>query len=155
MFKKNNNKIDIYTPAMGKIKLLSEVNDEMFSKGMVGVGLAIEPRDSFVYSPVAGVITMIFPTKHAIGIKTTTGLELIIHIGIDTVKLKGSGFKVFVKANDKVTPGTKLVEVDYSVIDNAGLQKDVLCVITNSKSFSLIQENHKFVRVGEKVAICD
>lgn len=154
-FKKKNVKLDVYTCAAGVLKPLSDVNDNMFSKGMMGPGFAIEPSDEMVYSPVDGEITMIFPTKHAIGIKTAAGTEIILHVGIDTVGLKGLPFEVLIEANTKVKAGTSLLRVDYQAIKDAGLQTDVICVFTNAKDFELIKSTYSVVAKESKVAMCD
>ncbi|SHI55553.1 PTS system IIA component, Glc family [Clostridium amylolyticum] len=153
--KRKNNKTEVFAPANGTLKPLCEVKDEVFSKGLVGKGFAIMPNDSMVYSPVEGEVAMIFPTKHAIGIKTKDGLEFILHIGVDTVLLKGEGFEVLVKEQDVVKPGTPLLKVDYEYIKSQGLEQDVICVVSNATNFDLIADNYKLIESERRVAYCE
>ena len=106
---------DIIAPLTGRIVKLEEVPDKVFAEKIMGDGFAIEPKDNIVVAPVDGEIAILFPTKHAIGMVTAEGLELLIHVGIDTVKLNGEGFKAFVKQGDKVKAGDKLLEVDFKI----------------------------------------
>ena len=95
----------VYSPIKGKHVALSEVSDPVFAQKMMGEGSAILPEDNRVLAPVSGTLTTVFPTKHAYGIKTDDGLEVLIHIGIDTVELNGEHFDVHVKQGDTVTVG--------------------------------------------------
>jgi PTS system D-glucosamine-specific IIC component len=92
-------------PIEGEVISITETPDQVFSSKMVGDGLAIIPKDNIVYSPVNGTIAQLFPTKHAIGIIDENGIELLIHVGIDTVELKGQGFEAFVEKGDTVKRG--------------------------------------------------
>lgn len=103
-------------PLTGELKPISEVPDQVFSGKMMGDGFAILPTDGIVVSPVNGKIVNIFPTKHAIGIESDNGVEILIHFGIDTVNLKGEGFKAFVTNDDIVEQGQKLLEVDIDYV---------------------------------------
>ena len=98
MFGFKKKKLELAMPVDGKIISLTEVPDEVFSTGMMGQGFAIEPSSDEIYAPVAGTITNIFPTKHAISLKTKEGLELLLHLGLDTVELAGKPFEMFVSA---------------------------------------------------------
>lgn len=102
--------IEISIPITGKVIQLEKVPDDIFSMKLIGDGFAIDPIDNILYSPVEGRVVAILPTKHSITIKTTDGLEVFMHIGIDTIKLNGEGFNVFVKENDLVSIGDKLIE---------------------------------------------
>ncbi len=153
--KRKNNKTEIFSPAKGELKPLSDVEDEVFSKGLVGKGFAIMPQDSMVYSPVEGEVAMVFPTKHAVGIKTKEGLEFILHIGVDTVNLKGEGFEVLVKEQDVVKPGTPIMKVDYEYIKSKGLPQDVICVVSNAETFELVEDNYTSVESERRVAYCE
>ncbi|MCY7842925.1 glucose PTS transporter subunit IIA, partial [Bacillus spizizenii] len=110
----------IHSPIKGEVKALSEVNDGVFSAGIMGKGFAIEPEEGEVVSPVHGSVTTIFKTKHAIGITSDQGAEILIHIGLDTVKLEGQWFTAHVKEGDKVAPGDPLVSFDLEQIKAAG-----------------------------------
>ncbi|WP_366938466.1 glucose PTS transporter subunit IIA [uncultured Lactobacillus sp.] len=129
-----NNKmtIDFTAPVNGKFKSLVDVDDEVFSEKMMGEGFAIEPTDQHIFSPVEGEVVSIFKTKHAIGLKTKDGLEVLLHMGIDTVDLAGKPFTIKVKEGEKVSPKTELAEVDLEQIKASGKKPTIITVITNS-----------------------
>ncbi|WP_352418069.1 PTS glucose transporter subunit IIA [Proteiniborus sp.] len=119
LFKKKK-EISIVAPMTGEIFEIDKVPDEVFAGKMVGDGLAIKPSEGIVVAPCSGKVIQVFPTNHAMGILTPEGVEILIHIGLDTVNLKGNGFKSFVQAGDDVNKGDKLLEVDLEyVIENA------------------------------------
>lgn len=126
-----NRKEVIKAPIKGEIIPLSEIKDEAFANGAIGKGLAIKPLDGKVYAPVNGVITTLFHTKHAIGITSDEGVEILIHFGMDTVNLNGEGFIASVNQGDKVKAGDLLLSVDLSVIKKANLETDTPVVILN------------------------
>lgn len=106
-FKKSKSKgNEVKAPIKGNLIPLSEVSDDVFSQKMLGDGFAVKPTGQEVVAPVSGTITTLFPTKHAIGIKTAEGLEVLIHLGIDTVELKGEPFKLFAEQGDSVRLAT-------------------------------------------------
>ncbi|ASN04712.1 N-acetylglucosamine-specific PTS transporter subunit IIBC [Virgibacillus necropolis] len=107
---------DFVMPVKGKILPIREVPDQVFSEKMMGDGFAIEPEDGTYLSPVDGEVINVFPTKHAVGIRSDTGLEILVHIGLDTVELKGKGFDVHVKEGDKINKGDALVTIDLAYI---------------------------------------
>lgn len=123
------------SPMIGKVVKLADVPDEVFASGAMGAGIAIDPTDGIVVAPANAEVTLLFPTKHAIGLKTEDGLELLIHVGMDTVSLAGKGFKSFVEAGDTVQAGQKLLEFDVNTIKEAGLPVIAPIVITNSADF--------------------
>lgn len=123
---------DLVAPVSGKVIPLEQVKDETFASGMLGQGVAIEPTDNIIYSPIEGTVETIFETKHAIGLKSADGLELLIHIGMDTVNLKGDGFKQLIEVGQKVQIGTPLMEVDFAKIKAAGYEIVTPMVITNA-----------------------
>lgn len=123
---------DLAAPVSGKVIPLEQVKDETFASGMLGQGVAIEPTDNIIYSPIEGTVETIFETKHAIGLKSADGLELLIHIGMDTVNLKGDGFKQLIEVGQKVQIGTPLMEVDFAKIKAAGYEIVTPMVITNA-----------------------
>ena len=129
-----NNKmtIEFTAPVNGKFKSLVDVDDEVFSKKMMGEGFAIEPTDQHIFSPVEAEVVSIFKTKHAIGLKTKDGLEVLLHMGIDTVDLAGKPFTIKVKEGEKVSPQTELAEVDLEQIKASGKKTTIITVITNS-----------------------
>lgn len=122
----------IRSPLDGTVIPLAEVEDPVFSGGMVGPGVGIRPTSNIVVSPVDGTIALMFPTGHAVGIKTDTGVELLIHIGLDTVKMEGRGFKTLVTADQVVEVGTPLVEFDPAIIEEAGFKTTTPVVVTNA-----------------------
>lgn len=128
----------VVSPIDGQMKLLNDVNDEAFASKMMGDGIAIVPRNGSLYSPVSGEITMVFPTNHAIGIKSKEGAEVLIHIGIDTVELNGKGFTSLVKQGDIVNGGDKLIEFDVDFVKRSGYESDVMVIITNTPDFNSI-----------------
>lgn len=133
----------VYAPMTGKVKDLSEVEDEVFSSGMLGNGIAIEPTNGQVNSPVDGIVTTVFPTKHAIGVTNDDGVEILIHIGMDTVELNGEGFESFVKQNERVKKGDLLIRVNLDKIKAAGLSMITPIVVTNSNSYKAISIDAK------------
>lgn len=120
----------------GEVIELSTVNDEVFSSGMMGVGVGIIPSGNKVVSPCPGLINFVFPAKHAIGITLDNGAEVILHVGINTVNLNGSGFESFVKEGTKVKRGDLLLKVDIDLIKNAGYETTTMVIITNKDDFS-------------------
>lgn len=131
-FKKSKSKgNEVKAPIKGNLIPLSEVSDDVFSQKMLGDGFAVKPTGQEVVAPVSGTITTLFPTKHAIGIKTDEALEVLIHLGIDTVELKGEPFKLFVEQGDSVKAGDKLAEMDIADVADHGLDNTVMVVYTN------------------------
>ena len=128
---KSSKTIEVVTPMSGVVLELTDVPDPVFSGKMVGDGFAIEPISGSVLAPVSGQVVQIFPTNHAFGIRTEEGLEILVHVGIDTVQLKGEGFTAFIKAGDQVVQGQKVLEVDLAVLKNAGKSIITPVVITN------------------------
>lgn len=126
----------IHSPIKGEVKALSEVNDSVFSGGMMGKGFAILPEEGAAVSPVEGRVTAVFKTKHAIGITSTRGAEVLIHIGIDTVRLDGRHFEMHVKEGDAVAPGDLLITFDIDEIKAAGFDVITPVIITNTDQYS-------------------
>lgn len=145
LFKKEIN-IKLLAPMTGEIIELENVPDEVFASKMIGEGLAINPSDNEILSPCDGKIVQLFPTKHAIGIETKEGLEILIHIGIDTVVLNGNGFKSFVSQGDRVFAGDKLLEIDLDYISKNAKSTITPILITNMdkvKELSISKGNVK------------
>lgn len=141
----------IYTPVKGKIVKLENVLDEAFSSGALGKGIAIEPSgDGKVFAPFDGVIETAFPTKHAIGLTSDKGVELLIHIGMDTVKLGGEHFISHIEEGQKIKKGDLLMEFDIEKIKEAGYSIITPVVVTNSDNYGNIEETSvNFVDVGD------
>lgn len=125
------NEVALHAVAKGDYIPLEDVPDEVFSTKMMGDGFAINSVDGAVYAPVSGTVTTVFPSKHAIGIQTSNGVEVLVHMGIDTVTLNGKGFDVSVKAGDKVTADTKIAQMDLAYIHSQGKESMIIVVITN------------------------
>ena len=130
----------VYSPLSGEAKKLSEVNDITFSQELMGKGIAIEPSQGKVFSPVKGEIVALFGTKHAIGLKSDNGAEILIHIGIDTVNLEGKHFVSHVNQRDKVNIGDLLVEFDIEAIKKEGYDVVTSIIITNTNNYSDIKK---------------
>ena len=141
MLKKENNGMFIGSPIEGEAVSLKEVNDPTFAQEMLGKGIAIKPSNGRVVAPIDGEITILFETKHAISIVSEQGVELLIHIGLDTVNLKGENFKTYVKAGDKVKSGDLLIEFDMEKIKEAGYDTITPIVICNTFEFTDVKEN--------------
>jgi PTS system glucose-specific IIA component len=132
LFGKKESTVHITAPLNGKVLDITEVPDPVFSQKMMGEGVAIEPTDGQVVSPIDGEVVSVFPTKHAIGLKTKSGLELLIHIGLETVNLNGEGFESFVAAGDKVKRGDKLISFDLEFIREKAKSTITPIIITNT-----------------------
>jgi PTS system, glucose subfamily, IIA component len=132
---------NVYSPLKGKLIDLSDVNDEMFSQRLLGEGVAIIPEDGKVYSPVDGKITMLYETGHAIGIELPRKNEILIHMGIDTVMLKGTPFKAKVKVGDIVHVGDLLTEANWDYIKREGYDPTVCILVMNNKSIIQTEVN--------------
>ncbi|BDR56956.1 beta-glucoside-specific PTS transporter subunit IIABC [Xylocopilactobacillus apis] len=128
----------IYAPLTGDLVNLTEVSDQTFSKKLLGDGVAIVPNNGKVVAPFDGEVVTVFPTKHAIGLKSDTGVELLIHIGLDTVNLEGKPFTSHIKDGDRVKKGQLLMDVDLEAIKKAGYEVTTPIVITNTGDFSEI-----------------
>jgi PTS system beta-glucosides-specific IIC component len=127
------------SPIPGNVFPLSQVEDEAFASGALGKGFAVEPSVGEVYAPFDGEVVAVFPTKHAIGLVSTTGIELLIHIGLNTVELKGQYFDTFVETGDKIEKGQLLLTFDIENIQAAGYSTQVPVVVTNSVQYSEIE----------------
>lgn len=129
----------LFAPATGEFKSIDQVDDPVFSQKMMGDGYAVEPEIGDVYAPVAGTVMSIFPTKHAIYIKTDDDVEVLVHMGIDTVELDGAPFNVMVAEGDQVSAGTQVATVDLDQLASAGKGKSIVVVLTNLGDFSNLQ----------------
>ena len=127
------------SPLVGQTVPLNEIKDAAFSSGLLGQGVAIIPEEGKVYAPANGKITALFPTGHAIGITTTEGIEILIHVGMDTVSLDGKGFSPQVKLDDEVIQGQLLLNFDIDVIQEAGLEIVTPVVITNYANYESVE----------------
>ncbi len=137
--KGKDGKIALASPLKGKVLKLSEVKDEAFASGVLGQGAAVEPEEGVLYAPADGTVSALFPTGHAIGLTTQTGLELLMHVGMDTVQLDGKGFKAFVETGETVKQGQKLLEFDRKLISEAGYSLVTPVLVTNSDDFEQVE----------------
>ena len=133
-----NREEELVAPINGQVVPLSDVKDEVFSSGSMGKGIAIEPQEGKVCSPLDGEVVMVFPTGHAIGLKSTNGAEVMIHIGMDTVELEGKGFTTLVKKGQAVKKGDPLIKFDMEAIKKAGFKLTTPIVVTNSNEYQEI-----------------
>lgn len=129
--------------------------DEAFSSGLLGKGVAIMPDEGVLYAPVDGTISALFPTGHAIGMTMDNGVELLMHVGMDTVQLEGKGFQAFTAVGEKVTKGQKLLEFDMELIREAGysLVTPVLIVNAPENSDVVPAEEARQVQAGEELIV--
>ena len=158
LFKKDNKEVKdegivISNPVEGEVVNLDQVPDEVFAQKMLGDGFAVKPSGEKVYAPVGGEIKVLFPTLHAIAIETKEGLELLIHIGIDTVELKGEGFEAHVKLGDKVNAGDLLVSFNKQIIEESGKDTITPIIITNMDRVKDLSMEYGVKKVNDKVAV--
>lgn len=125
--------VEVYAPAQGTLVAIDQVSDDVFSSKIMGDGFAIRPTENTVYTPIAGEISSIFPTQHALGIMTPTGLEVLLHMGVDTVDLKGEPFTMKVKAGQKVKAGDVIAIMDLAAVKAAGKGTDIIVALTNGE----------------------
>lgn len=129
----------ILNPISGEIEDLAQAHDPAFADGSMGDGFVIEPSSGDVYAPFDGEVTMLFNTKHAIGLTSDNGVQVMIHIGIDTVKLNGEYFESFVKQGDKIKKGQKLLHFDLNEIKKAGYDCSTVVIVTNTKDYQSVE----------------
>lgn len=147
--------IQLASPLTGQAKPLSEASDPVFASGVMGQGVLIEPSEGELVAPVDGVVSVLFPTKHAIGLVTETGLEILIHIGMDTVSLDGKGFHSHVQQGQAVKAGDSLISFDLGLIQEAGLVTETPLIITNQTDFQpdVLGELPRLIERGEALLV--
>ena len=151
--KKDQNTGKVFATQTGKAVDITEVPDEVFAGKTLGEGIAIIPTEGKVYSPVSGEVVSVAPTLHAYGIRTAEGLEYLVHIGLETVALKGEGFKAAVKQGDQVNRGDLLAEVDLEFIQSKGCKTYTPIVITNLESDKKVKFNLGDVVAKESIVM--
>lgn len=140
----------VASPLQGAIVQLADVPDPVFASGAMGKGIAIEPSQGILYAPAKREVTLLFPTKHAIGIKTENGAEILLHVGMDTVSLNGEGFESFVEIGDSIEAGQKLLEFDMEAIKAAGLPITTPIIVTNTSLYEdILVSQESEVQVGD------
>ncbi|MGL5887187.1 MAG: sucrose-specific PTS transporter subunit IIBC [Leuconostoc suionicum] len=145
---------EVDAPVSGHLMQLADVQDNVFSTGMMGKGVAIEPSDGTIYAPADGKITVAYQTKHAYGLTTDDGVEILVHIGLDTVNLEGKGFESFVTQGQKVKKGDKLGTFDTNTIKKAGYPVTTMVIITNTKAFNDVVVDKTFdndIQAGHQI----
>ena len=133
---------EVHSVADGEVINIEDVKDPVFSQKMMGDGFAVEPENGHIVSPVAGKVTSVFPTKHALGLVTDNGLEVLVHIGLDTVSLEGKPFEVKVTEGQTVAAGDLLVEADLDAIRAAGRETSTIVVFTNADAIKSVKVEH-------------
>ena len=141
----------IVSPADGDVVNLSKVPDQVFSEKMAGDGIAVNPRSNTFVAPISGVVSKIFSTNHAYSIKAKNGLEVLVHIGLDTVALKGEGFKRLVEEGTKVSTGKPIISADLEYIQAQGKNIITPIVLNHEKELVLTNHNTRTVREGESL----
>lgn len=152
--KSNNKDVQLHAPLNGEVLSLERVDDWVFSEKVMGDGFAMKPFDGTIYSPGSGRVVSVFPTKHAIGIELTNGLEVMVHIGIDTVELEGEPFDIQIEEGEEVHPDTLLAQVSLEEIEKAGKDTTVVVFLTNMLEVEKLQITGKGkVSSGEVVGL--
>lgn len=147
-----NKKVIIQSPMTGTVLPLSQVSDEAFASEAMGKGIAIIPEEGKVFSPVDGTIAMVFGTKHAIGLVSESGVEVLIHVGIDTVKLNGQHFNAYVESGQVVKKGDLLLEFDMDAIKEAGFSLETPVIITNTQQYlDIIETEESLIQVNKEL----
>lgn len=141
----------ISSPFVGQVLPLSDIKDDAFSTEALGKGVAVVPAEGKLVAPVSGMVSALFPTKHAIGITSDNGAELLIHVGMDTVQLQGKFFEALVKQGDRVEKGQLLIEFDIKGIQEAGYEISTPVVVTNPDHYNLMTTNEKEVKHGDSL----
>jgi PTS system beta-glucosides-specific IIC component len=152
LFKNRTTKISLFSPIEGEVVLINQVADPTFSQELLGKGVAIIPRNGLVVSPVEGKVVQVFETEHAISLVSKDGVEILIHIGIDTIKLKGKYFNCLVDVGDVLEIGKPLIQFDIDSIKEAGydtITPIIICNSDNYEEFEFLKE--KKVSEGTKI----
>lgn len=140
--KKGSELIEVTSPLKGKVIDIATVNDLVFSREMLGRGLAIIPSEGNLYAPENGYVKALYPTNHAIGLVFDNGIEMLVHIGIDTVKLDGVGFTSNLTANERFNKGDILIEFDTGFILGKGYDLATSVIVTNDNKYKTIEVQH-------------
>ncbi|GAB2025317.1 PTS glucose transporter subunit IIA [Lactovum odontotermitis] len=148
--KKENVDNGLYSPVKGDVISIDKVSDPVFAQKMMGEGYAVEPADNKICAPVSGTVTMM--QGHAVGLVRADGLEVLLHIGLDTVSLNGAPFSFKVKTGDAVNGGEEIGTADFAAVEAAGLQKTVVVVFTNTgDKLEQFTVNETQAESGEKI----
>jgi PTS system glucose-specific IIA component len=155
LFKKNkeDKSIALKSPVVGRCFDISEIPDEVFSSKMLGNGIGFESTEGVLYAPVDGEILQVFPTKHALILKSKEGIEILLHIGIDTVNMKGEGFETYVEKAQQVKAGDKLVSFDNDLIKAKAKSNLSVLVVTDNELIESVEFNLGTVDKNNEVII--
>ena len=151
----DNKESRIYAPVGGKVIRREDIPDETFASGIMGEGVGIEPEEELIVAPFDGEITSVVDTGHAVGLTSADGVELLIHVGVDTVKMNGNGFQVFVKEGQKVKTGEKLLKFDRDKIRKAGYSDTTAVLVTNSDDYSSVKTVAENVKQKDTMIIIE
>ncbi|TDW14567.1 PTS system IIA component (Glc family) [Breznakia blatticola] len=154
-FLKKEKSQNVYSPMNGKYVALENVKDEVFASKMMGDGFAIEPNELKISAPLNGKVTMVAKTKHAIGITTGEGLELLIHFGLDTVTLDGEGIDVHVNEGDEVVRGMLLMEGDANFLKQKQIDLTTMVILISENKITKRLEIEKNVTIDDVIMVCD
>lgn len=150
--KGKNKEIIVGAPVKGKAVPISEVNDPTFAEEILGKGVAVIPQDGKICAPADGEIAMVFDTLHAFSMTTKEGAELLVHVGLETVSLKGKGFTAHKKAGDKVEKGDLILTADFDVISGEGLDTIIPVIVCNTDEYKEVESlAGKDVNVGDDI----
>lgn len=142
-------------PVSGQFQSLENVEDEVFSQKLMGEGFGVIPDNNKIYSPISGTVSSIFETKHALGITTDDGLEVLVHMGLDTVELNGEPFNIMVEKGEKVDKSRQLAEMDIDNIKSKGYGTVVLTIVTNVqekvKNLKLLTKESDKIEAGHEI----
>jgi PTS system glucose-specific IIA component len=145
----NRKKREVKAPVDGEIVSIESVNDEVFSKKMAGDGVAIVPMSNVFTAPIDGTISKIFPTNHAFSIKSKKDLEVMVHIGLDTVNLNGEGFERLASEGDEVSCGDEIIRVDLSLLKEKNIDIITPIIVSDESSFKSIDKKLNIVKEGD------
>lgn len=148
-FLRRNRKVTVYAPVDGQTVLLDEVTDKMFSQKVLGEGVAIKYEKGIIKSPINGKVVMLAATSHAIGLRTKEGAELLLHLGINTVELKGNGFMPLVKEKDQVKVGSDLMKIDFDYMQQERIDLITPIILTNKDKFTVSDIKTGSVKAAE------
>ena len=151
----DNKETIIYAPVSGKVICREDIPDETFASGIMGEGVGIKPEEEIIVAPFDGEITSVVDTGHAVGLTSFDGVELLIHVGVDTVKMQGDGFQVFVTEGQKVKTGEKLLKFDRDKIRKAGYSDTTAVLVTNSDDYSSVKTVAENVKQKDTVIIIE
>ena len=149
---KESNDVSIFSMVDGEVININQVSDPVFSEKMMGDGFAIIPNNGEIYSPVVGIVESIFPTKHAIGLKTDSNIDVLVHMGVDTVDLKGEPFEILVSVGDKISKAHQIARVDLNHLSDNGKSNEMIVVFPEGEvSTTFNQVKFGKVSIGDLI----